>query len=1126
MKIVLDKKIPCGCRRLLLFIVLCLLCISCTDELRSGTAYVVEGEPATVTLSLTQQDMSVKTRAALSDDDANRINSLWVGIYYENDAEGKRTVKKFFKTGDTGFEVPGAEHQEVKLPTITTTSGKCHIVAVANYDSNYGISDDKDVMDNKSDAQPLVSLLENADTWEQFKSISSIRDPANVQMMSSNIVMCGVYYEGTEHSNKHWIEEDDNEKTYAILPGATTMTGSIHLRRLIAYNIFNIIPGPNVTVEPLSWQVFNNPSISYLHEQNGNSADVSQFFQNSTNDYYRKNHGISPVSLSFEYTDYTDATGGSDGKHSGKYYSFDFYQYENKQTAVEYEKKGDGDYVGINPETTKPYTDREREWKNPGETNGYVSNTGLYKSLCEENDKEEFKVGGKYTRNFASFVVLRAKVSYWIDANGEPTGEKTANARRISGEAVYTIHLGYCEGDDSAEKAKDFNCRRNTKYTYNVTINGVDNIVVEAKTDGENEPGAEGIVTDTEGYYELDSHYCVFNIRLTDEERKNLSWMIQAPYDNEVVELSSLKNSETLHLEEWEKKFYNWIEFRPTTDERVLAPYALTDEEGKILPTWTLEDLRDVEKHPWVEYQFTKSDYYGTEKGYVTAMPKEKADDANDNTTKRWYTVFVNEYVYEDNDNETGSNWYKYVNKGDRLVWLNVNKPNTDNQYISSDRESIYSNNTKYLISQKSIQTYVNDRKQDDENLAIIGIEHINESYGMNLVWTDNNSTKNANGRYILWNYINNGRQAWANFSAQSKSVPTANGTQIVQTVAQLTPEIKKQQENQEALIRPVWQQSGWNGSPNAYDPNDTKIVHEAIASCMNRNRDLNGNGLIDLDEVRWFLPTTEMYARIYLGSSSLRSPMMNFYAVDALEYSANQWPYNSYNSRFHFITANKEIVWAEEGLSLTQNTNYESHPYAWEIRCVRLMGINLDKMEEDRQMEVVYEHDETNRTFTFTYLDEASIRSSTTSPLLVHKINDNLNRVPRKFEYAKEDDIVILANKEIGVGSSKDNNAVWKNYLAKNNPCAKLGSGWRVPNQKELIYMRRAGLLPESHTDKDGKSFRNKEQDYLTCTQCFFGDKDMLRFMGVTPYQAEAMKGQWENQENHPIRCVRDVIE
>ncbi|MCQ5300080.1 hypothetical protein NE644_22010, partial [Blautia wexlerae] len=61
----------------------------------------------------------------------------------------------------------------------------------------------------------------------------------------------------------------------------------------------------------------------------------------------------------------------------------------------------------------------------------------------------------------------------------------------------------------------------------------------------------------------------------------------------------------------------------------------------------------------------------------------------------------------------------------------------------------------------------------------------------------------------------------------------------------------------------------------------DYKYTYEmkdvaAIAECLSRNRDENGNGKIDLDELKWYLPATDQLASMFLGAKSLPSPLFD----------------------------------------------------------------------------------------------------------------------------------------------------------------------------------------------------------------------------------------------------------
>ena len=79
-----------------------------------------------------------------------------------------------------------------------------------------------------------------------------------------------------------------------------------------------------------------------------------------------------------------------------------------------------------------------------------------------------------------------------------------------------------------------FKSKRNKKYTYNVTINDVESIIVEVQG-GEDEeganPGVEGDVVDAKTIvYSLDAHYNCINLGFTYEEIKELSFIIQSPF--------------------------------------------------------------------------------------------------------------------------------------------------------------------------------------------------------------------------------------------------------------------------------------------------------------------------------------------------------------------------------------------------------------------------------------------------------------------------------------------------------------------------------------------------------------------------------------------------------------------
>ena len=104
----------------------------------------------------------------------------------------------------------------------------------------------------------------------------------------------------------------------------------------------------------------------------------------------------------------------------------------------------------------------------------------------------------------STFVVISGTYSQ----SGDTTDTTdTTDKNSYTGNVSYTIHLG----DFSNNAWSNFNVERNYSYTYKMSVKGVDNIVVEAGKDGdENQPGAEGQIFtyDASTYsYELDAHY-------------------------------------------------------------------------------------------------------------------------------------------------------------------------------------------------------------------------------------------------------------------------------------------------------------------------------------------------------------------------------------------------------------------------------------------------------------------------------------------------------------------------------------------------------------------------------------------------------------------------------------------
>ena len=921
-----------------------MIATSCRDEaVYDENGNVIEGLPATVSLQLDISGLDAQTRALIDDAGANYCQNIWVGVYRvktgsEDDSNSDGTVdgeciyRNLFDISAT------SEAIGTKYPLqFTVPSGKARIVAVANVNAVEAVaSPDADL----STATALGTLLNGdaAKTWEGFKKITALRSSTDdIYQMTYTLPMSGYYSKDDDDVDKM----GDDIPAVALTEGTNDLTGendgAIHLRRLIAYNQFRIFSGiKNMTVELVSWQVCNNPYYTYVLNNDDNAGDAAS----------GSAYNPSIVSTVF--------TSGED-KAKGEYESFDFYQFENKRTARS------GGIIG-----TDYYNAREREYKN---SDG--SNSGYYQSLVSSINSSD-------KANFASYVILKAKLSYAYSNSDDPTnatpiasGDGTV-AR--TAEATYVIHLGYCEGEDQAEKATDFNCKRNTRYTYNVYIKNVNNIVVEAYEDGdtnsaENQPGMEGTVHDTDvEYLVMDSHYNVFNIAMTNKERSTLQYTITAPYGNTTNYISRsdvVDDKDNFILSSDLKPFYDWIKFRPTKDINTLAKYmdtatGLTDKN-----LMSLEDFRDVAKHPG----------------------NNGSTDADDET-EQYYTVFIDEYVYhigESGDNVTTgcdeSSWTNYVNKDDRIVELaSISKR-------SHDTESRYLRG-KYAFAQHAIQSYY-DTTSSGLSDSGLGVEHSNESYGLNFRWLPSQkSVDYENGRHNLRaavNYqasVDQGLNAWDNCVSQNE-IDKIVGDQNDETLMHNKIDPAEYPVPQLKMTGTI--SSPWHPMPNV---NATYYVNTA---CMNRNRDLNGDGVMDNNELRWFLPTYNQYVEIMVGLEGLVSPIIKWSDWPKDRYSSltgytwrDLYKYNSDDPKstnstrgrqnFHFASSDCNYIWADEGFSsgnaspsgstiysTKTSDNYGYYPY--EIRCVRYLGKNpgATPTSNNSEVETAYQVCSTN---------------------------------------------------------------------------------------------------------------------------------------------------------------------
>ncbi len=705
--------------------------------------------------------------------------------------------------------------------------------------------------------------------------------------------------------------------------------------------------------------------------------------------------------------DYSNSMEFTDVVESASEYYFEFYMPENRKEA-------------LNPITS--YAEREREHK---DESGF--NTGNYVNV----------------EDYATFVEINS--TFRVD-DGSGTGHT------ILANAKYTVHLGYIGGD-----ATDFKSKRNTKYTYNITILSIENIIVEAQEEpgslNEPQPGAEGVITEArDELVELDAHYHTFILSFNAREMSAFDYVVKTPFNYYTSENPLPDGDPDL----------TWIEFKRNSRNSATVLEHHNNDGSNLL---TLNDLA-ADVVAW----------------------KNQSYSWRPDTYELNYTVFVKEYYYEaaphgqswpmGTDYEKKTIWRYFVNQPDRYASLVV-APN-----ISSDTESVYVS-AKYHITQQSIQTYFSTKNIQQDGTAI-GLEHVNETGVPSTTWGSPQ-------------YPSEG-SSYKNGYPNTYSAVTDLSTYGTSSA--------------------LWSRD-FNVSSNKYRADATTRGYSIkdvipLRECMSRNRDENGNGVYDSDEIKWYMPSVDQLVEMYIGAESMPTPLFNADAVSAITSGTSQSQYHVLSSTYSNGSALK--LWAEEGAS---TGTWSVYGYPQEMRCIRDLGFQSNEDSFNSVSGFVFDYIEEDRVLVNTYLEERSLRQGFISDgeLASHDNFSRLNLPYHGFQYSA--DFLVDDN---GTMSTADDDIrftghAWEMLADGVSPCSEyyekpdrsdLGS-WRLPNQREiaLMWMQDVRLVTVDDNSTGAISITNWKYQ----NNRYFGANNGILFLDSPGVEY-----------NYLIRCVRDV--
>lgn len=556
-----------------------------------------------------------------------------------------------------------------------------------------------------------------------------------------------------------------------------------------------------------------------------------------------------------------------------------------------------------------------------------------------------------------TYVVLKGKY------------EETKNGTTRSADVTYYVHLGDCTND-----VNNYDVERNCKYTYNITVAGVDKIIVEAKKEsGADQPGAEGVVLEygaTGKNMTLDSHYEYMVMRFYQEDiqalrkaGKGYFYQVYALGNHtDVINVGATTVGKDNGVDT------SWIQFAIKnsvySEDKSNRGIACNYPGTKSSDLYTVEDF--------LKYLYNNATNSSIWKGY--------------DYKKGYYldaTCFISENYYKN------LAWNQYVNDVDKRAFYVANEVKTSN-----DGRSVFAK-TQYGLTQYNIQTFYDRSKAG--SITAYGCETINDEEGKDFTVKGKGSQTSSYGR-DTWNGHTN-----------------------------MLADINKKSDTWETL----------------------KDNSSLIKACMSRNRDLNGDGKISDDEIRWYAPTISQYIGIWIGEEIMSGESKLFNKATSTLSTSND---PGCRMLYYSSTYNENTYFSEEGLA----TNHNNSAYPPKlVRCLRNLKSNDVGYNKTPDKYYTYE----SYVVTLNNVDEKALNTSgEQGELNAHTERSALNKPAKKFKisnkkYYGEGYTDKWGNWHLTGIAPTQEHVVDGTFKCYNN-YEEGDKKWRVPNQRELSVM------------------------------------------------------------------------
>lgn len=580
-----------------------------------------------------------------------------------------------------------------------------------------------------------------------------------------------------------------------------------------------------------------------------------------------------------------------------------------------------------------------------------------------------------------------------------------------AGDLSYTVHLG-----DFSHNMSDFSVAANSNYEYTLTIKGVNNFIAESqKIAGADDPGSEGVVifkgTDI---LEVDCHY---EARVMKFSMSELNQIINFDNYGYILKIQTAFCETISMIVDGEGNIYDAAEFRTQSNPTVLTTVG-TDgmpvDKSKILISGDEADF------DWVRFVKNTGATYSTPKYNVGCLVQNSGTSTHSISDVCAYpgranTQTIFEFLRdlykagkEQNSsyfNATGSsvyvtcfvdenyyadkNWTEYVNKSEprRMYFANE-------LFVSEDGQSSFAK-AKYVVSQKSIWTFY----KLDPTLKPFGLESVSEekAQGVNVVSGTNRLEEPWDGRASA---ISNNRNK--GFYASS------------------TKSTGKQD-----------------------------IYKDAYKACMSRNRDEDGDGTINENEIKWYLASVDQYKGMWAGEEAFDADARLFKATESewtdlkTAFDSNGGNNNGALKKWHYFTCSSaDTFWAEEGCATGTDGS------ATMVRCIRTLASNSHGLES---AETYYSYKDD---VVELKLNDVALRTHQSGGFQTYfERGKDSNKLYKKFKIASANLTGGPYSKTQVISTAKGSGFI----NASDDVCQKAagyGGSWRVPNQRELSIM------------------------------------------------------------------------